>query len=507
MKRILFVLLILISGLLYAEIEISCTAVADLNIPYTFRDTYTLSNGNIQFINPVINNGNIQFYGFQYDHASMSFTEQVLIGELPNSFNIPSFQEDNELLTSIRNGYIYYFYKLSAGFVMYRVNQNELFTFSRNNNSLMDFFRSRIEVGQGDDIFVIYSNAFVKYNTITDDSLQICTGDYTPGIFPLATVFTLYPSYVVFIPNEKNATPETWIFCDFEGNIVRTESVYCPAVLYYEFIGSAKFGYIKHFGNSWYLTTFSPNITSNQVELTIDATDSLRFYEMYAGFNNDYLQQDLCSLGSDKIIIPVANQDIGILGAYTYNYPIIDNTETLGSFSGSGNYQQINPDMFIAYSDSAQTLRIVAVCNENFPEMYRFDMQLTTSELGSVNLKFASNDTLYIVTDDHLYSFYIQKTNAINDNINAIPDTKLLAWPNPFNYSTSLQIKTEDEKPGTLEIFNIKGQKVKTIAVENKKNVIWDAKNEAGHLVSSGFYMLRYTSDKIVKQKKVLLLK
>ncbi len=90
--------------------------------------------------------------------------------------------------------------------------------------------------------------------------------------------------------------------------------------------------------------------------------------------------------------------------------------------------------------------------------------------------------------------------------------TRLLGnYPNPFNPETRINFEIENEEDVRLEIFNIKGQKVKTL-LSNKlekgiHQIIWQGKDDLGHQVSSGIYFYRLKAGKNLLTKKMMLLK
>ena len=85
-------------------------------------------------------------------------------------------------------------------------------------------------------------------------------------------------------------------------------------------------------------------------------------------------------------------------------------------------------------------------------------------------------------------------------------------YPNPFNPSTTISFSVPQTSPFvTLEIFNIKGQKVKTLysgkAEEGKHTVIWEGKDTNDKLVNSGIYFYKLETADNELTKKMLLLK
>jgi len=84
-------------------------------------------------------------------------------------------------------------------------------------------------------------------------------------------------------------------------------------------------------------------------------------------------------------------------------------------------------------------------------------------------------------------------------------------YPNPFNPTTSIEFAIPTAGSVELVIYNINGQKVRTLVNETKDaglyKVIWDGKNELGETVSSGIYLYRLVSGNFTKMQKMTLLK
>ena len=84
--------------------------------------------------------------------------------------------------------------------------------------------------------------------------------------------------------------------------------------------------------------------------------------------------------------------------------------------------------------------------------------------------------------------------------------------PNPFNPVTTITYVLPENARVRLDIFNVLGQRVKTLVdgqVEAGINtVVWNGKDAVGNQVSSGFYVYQITiNNKDVLRKKMLMLK
>jgi len=95
----------------------------------------------------------------------------------------------------------------------------------------------------------------------------------------------------------------------------------------------------------------------------------------------------------------------------------------------------------------------------------------------------------------------------------SIPDNNLALsqnFPNPFNPSTRIDFQVQESTDIDLEVYNIKGQKVRTLVdgfkATGNHSVEWDGTNDQGKNVTSGLYFYRLSSKKFSSTKKMILL-
>ncbi len=88
-------------------------------------------------------------------------------------------------------------------------------------------------------------------------------------------------------------------------------------------------------------------------------------------------------------------------------------------------------------------------------------------------------------------------------------------YPNPFNPSTKIYFDLSSENYGelvTIQIFNLKGQKVRTLIreklVKGDNSIVWDGLDDSGRDLPSGIYFLYlYNENKIIDTAKMLKVK
>ena len=113
------------------------------------------------------------------------------------------------------------------------------------------------------------------------------------------------------------------------------------------------------------------------------------------------------------------------------------------------------------------------------------------------NISF-KNDAKLSVDDDE--NMQIPTKFSLHDN-----------FPNPFNPSTTIRFDLPIATKINLTIYNMLGQKVKTLKNSQLSagyhSVNWNATNDQGFPVSAGMYFYQIQTNEFVKTKKMLLLK
>ncbi len=84
-------------------------------------------------------------------------------------------------------------------------------------------------------------------------------------------------------------------------------------------------------------------------------------------------------------------------------------------------------------------------------------------------------------------------------------------YPNPFNPTTNINYSLKENSKVSLNIYNIKGQKVKQLVSDQlstgQHSVIWNGKDDSGKPVSSGIYFYKLKTGTYEKTKKMILLR
>jgi endonuclease I len=116
--------------------------------------------------------------------------------------------------------------------------------------------------------------------------------------------------------------------------------------------------------------------------------------------------------------------------------------------------------------------------------------------------------------DHYEYADYIWGDQAEEEDVIDITQPTLTVYPNPFNPQTtvSFMLNSNKNQEATVVIYNLKGEKVKTLSkgyFKSDKNysVTWNGKNNDNKTVSSGNYIIILKTDNIKISKSITLLK
>ncbi|MCK4654853.1 MAG: right-handed parallel beta-helix repeat-containing protein [Candidatus Cloacimonetes bacterium] len=84
-------------------------------------------------------------------------------------------------------------------------------------------------------------------------------------------------------------------------------------------------------------------------------------------------------------------------------------------------------------------------------------------------------------------------------------------YPNPFNPETAISFQLSADSKVDLKVYNIKGQKVKTLVNEllpaGEHSAIWNGRDDNNKPVGSGIYFFKLRAGKFTETKKMILLK
>ncbi len=290
--------------------------------------------------------------------------------------------------------------------------------------------------------------------------------------------------------------------------------------------------YIGHFDNGIFFENHTFNLGSSNTQR-----------EFTAFMRNGYLYS-LATHTNQIQIFDIDENNHELIATDTSHYfninqalPIIQLNEKYICFRGRGNYNyliELSPDeiniidiyrldiddiafnnigeyFFMVYSSSS-TLEIKEFDHFDEPHFHLIDTINFSSNIQSIDL-IHQNENIYNMIVTTMGSiFYFQCAITPNGNLDITPVILNSSnYPNPFNPETTISYNIPKKGNVTVDIYNIKGQKVKSLLKEEqdagKHSIIWKGNNDKGQKVSSGTYLYRVKSGDEEIVNKMMLVK
>jgi hypothetical protein len=158
--------------------------------------------------------------------------------------------------------------------------------------------------------------------------------------------------------------------------------------------------------------------------------------------------------------------------------------------------------------------------DEAWNEVYIYNI---TNNLDPVFVKkLATNNCTHGMYVENGFFYTANGFNGINIyDLGIVPDVdettahppvlSISNYPNPFNPSTTISFALPKAGLVELDIYNIRGQKVKSLLNENftsgNHTISWHGMNDCGSTVASGVYFARISSNGKTSSRKLVLLK
>ncbi|PKN79592.1 MAG: hypothetical protein CVU48_04890 [Candidatus Cloacimonetes bacterium HGW-Cloacimonetes-1] len=140
--------------------------------------------------------------------------------------------------------------------------------------------------------------------------------------------------------------------------------------------------------------------------------------------------------------------------------------------------------------------------------MFTYSLAAYAGQQIRIGIQCLSNDAFIFMVDD-----VVVMGSTANEDINIPAVTTALNnnYPNPFNPETTISYSVKEASPVTIEIYNVKGQVVRTLVSETKASgnhtTVWNGKDNNGRNVTSGVYFYKMNAGKYSSTRKMILMK
>jgi hypothetical protein len=192
----------------------------------------------------------------------------------------------------------------------------------------------------------------------------------------------------------------------------------------------------------------------------------------------------------------------GLLAAWEVYFPESDSDIYYRYIHPDGIALGASSSCLISASDNQYFPKLAAVGNEAFLTWSDTDFYHDNVRCGG---GYSPNTNLY--------------AQKLSNEVVAVEDDELPSaalyleqnFPNPFNPETNICFSLKASADAELCIYNLKGQKVKTLLSglleKGRHTLVWNGTDDEQKSVSSGVYFYKLTSGKYTKTRKMILLK
>jgi hypothetical protein len=247
----------------------------------------------------------------------------------------------------------------------------------------------------------------------------------------------------------------------------------------------------------WDTTQFTPNPSGRSIYLDVFGTDSAREVSQTPGQVEFFVYHGAPDVPAIDVVIDGLTfffddlvytdaTDYAWVSPVSYIFQLYDSTST-------GRIRSFQVDLS-AYADSAVTIFasgfLHPAVNQNGPEL-----GLYLAEANGQVVEFP-----WVIIGIEPGSGLTPASYALHQN-----------YPNPFNPATTIQYDLKNAADVTLNVYNLLGQKIRTLVSENQpagyREVVWDGRNDDGVSVASGIYIYRIEAGDFVQTRKMVLMR
>jgi hypothetical protein len=474
LKTVVLTMLLLLAVLsVYAEPQVSVTAIDSISIPNQYDYSMLLPNGDIQFYKMNYSNYSIQVYGFQYLVETHQITTQANLG------TVTGFGELNMHPYSVmRFNKLYLIHDVAGGIAVITLDQNTL-----TSRIIYDFavyssfsISGRVDV-VAEDVIVLAVDRLVYYNLIDGTYRTLLQG------------------------------PEIWTILDSEGNILFTQS-YIDYVMNMSVVGRV-IGGSGMVNGKFYMHHVGIVEDYGMLECQFVGTDSLYLYLVSQDIDWGYSPTEIYPFGSDESILSSCHHSWDHYRIACYNSHIEQLPWAQYSvWDGSQRPQlsALSNDIITVSYKTPDYIAIRVLWTYDAPEVHEFLFPASSYAPASCTT-YNYDNKLYVINGGKVYRFNVGVSSSGDDVVAMMPDCDLQVYPNPVRMDQALTIRSQAKKPGEIDIYNIKGQRIQTLQMDESGQLDWNLSSSTNPKISTGVYFIKQRDANHSKPKRFVLIK
>jgi hypothetical protein len=346
--------------------------------------------------------------------------------------------------------------------------------------------------------YVVYrNNELLNPTTVLTYTDNLATfGNYTYRVTAMYATGESSSSNPVVI-NYSNGTETDWIdgfedYTDFSIDFAPWTNVDVDGLGTYGFTGT---DWLNAYDPQAFIV-FNPSATTPAVT-GADAYEGSKFAACFAAvpaagvYNDDWMISPVLNLGSTSEISFMAKSYTADYGMERFAVAVSTGSTTPADFTviSTGTYEQAPVDW----------------------TEFSYDLSAYANQSVRVAVHCVSHDAFIFMMDN----FSVTGLSSSDTDEQTQPDLNVTRlngnYPNPFNPETNINFNLKKAEKVTLDIFNVKGQKVATLVNDElsagSHSVLWKGTDADNHNVASGIYFYKLHAGTYTATKKMILMK
>lgn len=363
-----------------------------------------------------------------------------------------------------------------------------------------------------EDVLVIaLTNSLVYFHTNTGSFQTLLKGDeYHCDSWHDKQVRALPDGNFLYISDIYTAStdvPEVWVLFDSAGNHLFTQEIADPVICSLR-NGDYFFSHPETSPQWFYLSTTWYDNADGWLECSYTDENSFHIHYNACPLLNENAHM-ISSFGEDKVIVRNYDDQANHYALYCYNVPLELNPSSLFAFvlNDFGDNWFLNVEaaegFYFVPRWQDGFMHIWSLWAEDSPIVHEFSFPLQNDPVNI--LPSYHENKLRIVTSYAILFYQVDATVSNAQDTAVLPVNTLEIYPNPVSRNAGFTIQSDLKKPVELGVYNIRGQKVQTIRLDNFGEYSSNAADLQG--LNSGIYLLKPLGKENLPTLKFVVLK
>jgi hypothetical protein len=374
-------------------------------------------------------------------------------------------------------------------------------------------FRRFTDIVAEDAMAIALPDSLIYYNLNSGSCQTLLQGASYQCTFDIPIVISLPDSHFVYIKDSLSSSdqyPEVWEIFDSNGIHIGTNTSTDPDLLM-NLVARPTGAAPKKILGKWYIPVITSDERTCSYESSFAEPDSLHIHFLGTPFSMYEMAVDFAPFGNDRILRLYMDNPFEIPTYYLYcnlspieSYPTVDYTFTFGHYCPA--LSTVSTDITTMSVRLPDSIAIMVLWTYDYPTVHEFYFPASTV-VPTKFKTFVDGNNLRLLDNQIIYSHHVGTSSANADDVSEYTAHDLQVFPNPVRSGQQLTISSAAKQPIVVDVYNIRGQKVRSLNIDTSGQINWDLLSYDGAKLPSGIYIIKPHNAIGAKPTKILMLK